>query len=99
MEDRIAEIENELAEIKKRNARVEADKAWETSSFRVLSVCAITYAIATIAMFFIGVRNPGLNALVPTLGFFLSTQTLPMLKKWWVERRGNSVDGIDDGRL
>lgn len=87
MDERILRIEAQLAEIKNRNARVEADKAWETSSFRILSVCAITYVVAAAAMFFIGVRNPELNALVPTIGFFLSTQTLPVLKGWWVGKR------------
>ncbi len=98
MEDRIAKIEKELAEIGRRNARVEADKAWETSSFRVLSVCAITYVIATIAMSLIGVRNPALNALVPTLGFFLSTQTLPIARNWWIERRSEKAGMPDDRR-
>ena len=87
MEDRTATIERELTEIRRRNECVEADKAWETSSFRILSVCAITYAVASVAMLLIGVRNPVLNALIPTLGFFLSTQTLPVLKKRWIERR------------
>lgn len=86
MEDRIATIEAELNALRQRNARVEADKAWETSSFRMASVSAITYAVAAIAMFLIGVRNPALNALIPTLGFFLSTQTLPVVKKGWIER-------------
>ena len=87
MEDRIINIENELAEIGRRNDRVEADKAWETSVFRILSICAITYGVATAAMYFIGVRNPALNALIPTLGFFLSTRTLTVIKRRWIERR------------
>ncbi len=87
MQDRIAEIESELIELRSRNARVEADKAWETSSSRILSVCAITYVVASVAMFLIGVRNPWLNALIPTLGFFLSTQTLPVLKRRWIKQR------------
>jgi len=35
MEDKIQKIEREIETIKERNLRVEADKAWETSSFRI----------------------------------------------------------------
>jgi hypothetical protein len=34
MEERIQQIEDEISNIKYRNLRVEADKAWETSNFR-----------------------------------------------------------------
>ncbi len=86
MESRIASLEKELSDIKERNARVEADKAWETSRFRVASLCVITYLIASLVMFVIDVTNPLVNALIPTLGFFLSTQTLPVVKRWWVRK-------------
>ena len=36
------DIEAELAAIKERNKRVEADKAWETSTFRRLLIAAGT---------------------------------------------------------
>lgn len=81
------DIEQEVAEIKKRNARVEADKAWETSLFRKLLILATTYIIASLAMIVIGVPNFYLSAVIPTLGFFLSTLTFPLVKKWWIARR------------
>lgn len=71
--------------MKQRNLRVEADKAWETSTFRILSICVITYIIAAVVMYFIGVQNVFLNALIPTLGYFLSTQSLPAIKAWWIK--------------
>jgi len=78
-------IENDIAEIKSRNARVEADKAWETSLCRKISILVITYALATIVMWVIGVPQPYLNALIPTLGFFLSTLSLGFAKKYWID--------------
>ncbi|MEK7664523.1 MAG: hypothetical protein AAB361_00090 [Patescibacteria group bacterium] len=80
----IEEIEKEIKLIKERNKRVEADKAWETSRFRVFFITIITYIITTIVFYFIGVKNYLLNALIPTLGFYLSTRSLPFIKKWWV---------------
>jgi hypothetical protein len=80
-------IENEIIKLQKRNERVESDKAWETSIFRISLICFITY-ITTVAVFAaIGVQNYLANALIPTLGFFLSTQSLPWMKKWWIDRR------------
>ncbi|MBI2623820.1 MAG: hypothetical protein HYW65_04640 [Candidatus Liptonbacteria bacterium] len=86
MDDRIQNLENEIRAIKERNLRVEADKAWETSSFRVFTLCATTYVVAAYALYVIGVGNFFLSALVPTAGFFLSVQTLPAIKRWWIRR-------------
>ncbi|MBS3123107.1 hypothetical protein J4437_00570 [Candidatus Woesearchaeota archaeon] len=75
----------ELQKIKERNKRVEADKAWETSKTRRLLIALMTYLVMVIFLWFIEVKNPWLNALVPTLGFVLSTLTLPVLKKLWLK--------------
>lgn len=84
MEQRIKNLEDKIEAINERNKKVEADKAWERSSFRTLSICVITFIIASLVMYFIGVQKYLLNALIPTLGYFLSTQSLPFIKKWWI---------------
>ena len=76
MEDRLNKIETELEVIKKRNLKVEADKAWEISLFRKIVVAVITYIVAAAALYFIGVSNYLLSAVIPTLGFILSTLSL-----------------------
>ncbi|MGH7250192.1 MAG: hypothetical protein ACREGC_04405, partial [Minisyncoccia bacterium] len=68
MEERIKKLEQEISLIKDRNLRVEADKAWETSYFRVLLISAIIYVVAVKFLYFVGVENYFLNALVPTIG-------------------------------
>jgi hypothetical protein len=78
------DIEKELQVIKERNARVEADKAWETSFFRKLVVLITTYVVASLALYTIGVPDFYLGAVIPTLGFFLSTLSFPIIKKWWI---------------
>ena len=80
------DIEKEIAAIKERNLRVEADKAWETSNLRILLVAAITYVIASLVLYFIGVKTFLLSALVPTVGYYLSTQSLPFIKRWWTNK-------------
>jgi len=74
-----------MANVKLRNTRVELDKAWETSPTRIFAVCAVTYCAAVALMYIISTRNPWVDALVPTGGFFLSTQSLTILKRWWVQ--------------
>jgi len=86
MNDELERLQKDIAEIKKRNLRVEADKAWETSYFRILLITAITYIIVAFLLYFIGANNFLLGALVPAIGFFLSTQTLPAIKKWWLRK-------------
>lgn len=86
MDERLNHIEEELRSIKERNARVDADKAWETSLFRMLSLGLITYLVAALLLYLIRAENILLVAFVPAAGFILSVQTLPPLKRWWIKR-------------
>ncbi len=74
--------------IEERNRRVELDKAWETSKTRRALIAVITYGIATLFMWRIGVPEPFINALVPTGGYLLSTLSLSCIKKWWLKKYG-----------
>lgn len=85
-ENHIQQLESQVREIQERNKRVEADKAWETSWVRMISIAIITYIIAGLVMYSIGVKNVFLNAFIPTIGFVLSVQSLPFLKKWWIAK-------------
>jgi len=60
-----------------RNKRVEAEKAWETSMVRVVLICGITYIAAILILSAYAISYLFRNALMPTLGFFLSVQSLP----------------------
>jgi hypothetical protein len=82
------DIETEIKSIKERNARVEADKAWETSLARRMAIAIGTYILSAIFLLAINAQNPYLAALVPALGFLLSTLTLPFLKTAWLHGRG-----------
>jgi len=82
----IEQLNKEIELIKERNKRVGADKAWETSKTRVLSILVMTYIITAIVFCIIGIRNFLLNALIPTVAFYLSTQSLPFIKKVWINK-------------
>lgn len=76
-------LESRIAEIESRNARVENDKAWETSFTRKVSILLMTYSILGIYMILLGIENWYLHALVPTCGYFLSTLALPAIRNMW----------------
>lgn len=78
-------LQAEIQEIKARNARVEADKAWERSHFRTVCVAVLTYFMVLLLMRMIGVEKPYLAALVPTAGFALSTLSLRFAKGFWTK--------------
>lgn len=82
--DKLKQIENELNEIKSRNKRVEADKAWETSNARKILLSLFTYISVGAYLQVISIPNPWLNAVVPAAAFMLSTLTLPFFKKVWL---------------
>ena len=81
----IEELKSEIDKINARNQRVEADKAWETSWSRKLLILVLTYLVIVIFFFISSLGNPFINAIVPTLGFFLSTLTVPFFKNWWLK--------------
>jgi hypothetical protein len=78
------DVEAEIRRIKERNARVEADKAWETSFARRMALAIGTYVLSALFLLAINAQNAYLAALVPALGFLLSTLTLPFVKARWL---------------
>ena len=80
----IDNLEKRLEKIEQRNQKVELDKAWETSWFRRIFLMAFTYLAIGLYLNAIRVPEPWLNAIVPSIGFLLSTLTLPMFKKLWI---------------
>ncbi len=82
-------LEQRLAKIEQRNARVELDKAWEGSLVRMGLLAWFTFLAIGLYLSAISVREPWLNAIVPSVGFMLSTLTLPFFKKVWVQRLTN----------
>ncbi len=79
----ITELEQRIGAIEKRNASVELDKSWETSLFRKVILMVFTYVSISLYMYVIEVDKPWINAVIPTVGFFLSTLTLPFFKNYW----------------
>jgi len=79
----LQDIENEIRLIIKRNMKVESDKAWETSWTRRLLLALFTYLAISLYMYAISLPNPWLNAIIPSIGFLLSTLTLPAFKTIW----------------
>lgn len=81
------DIEKEIDEIKKRNARVELDKSWETSNTRKICICILTYIVVIIYSYIIkNYDNIFLSSLVPVIGFTLSTLSLKYVRKIWEKR-------------
>lgn len=82
---KIMNPETELQSIKKRNARVEADKAWETSWTRRGLIALLTYGVIVIFFVMTNFPKPFLSALVPTVGFILSTLSVSLVKRLWLK--------------
>ncbi len=80
-------IEERLAAIEARNKRVEIDKAWETSWTRRLLIGGLTYLVVVIYLMIIHNDKPFINALVPPLGFVLSTLVIKKAKFIWQKNK------------
>ncbi|HLC53771.1 MAG TPA: hypothetical protein VJK03_04460 [Candidatus Nanoarchaeia archaeon] len=80
-------MKQELKAIHERNRRVELDKAWEVSATRRAVIAVITYIIVVIFLMLIGAPQPWITALVPVIGFILSTLTIPLIKRLWIKKQ------------
>jgi len=79
-------LEQRIAKIEERNKKVEADKAWEVSVTREIFIAVCTYFVVGLFLSVIQIQHPWLNSIVPTIGFILSTLTLPIIKKNWIKK-------------
>lgn len=80
-------LEERVRMIEERNKRVENDKAWETSLLRKIIIIILTYIFAVLYLKIADTTNPYFGAVVPCAGFYLSTQSLKIIKKYWLKRR------------
>lgn len=76
-------LEKRILQIEQRNKKVEKDKAWEGSYTRKILLILFTYFSIALYLKYIIHIDPWLNAIVPALGFLLSTLTLPYFKEIW----------------
>ena len=83
----ITDIKKRLLKIEARNRRVQLDKTWETSWVRRLLILIFTYVLIGFYMNAVNIDHPWLNAVIPSLGFLLSTLTISWLKSLWLNRQ------------
>jgi hypothetical protein len=81
-----------IVEIQERNARVEADKRWETSRTRRSAVAFLIYACALCWLLVLGNEHPYRDALFPPIGYILSTTALGFLRVQYEARHTRKKD-------
>ncbi len=86
-EELIKNLEDRVTKIETRNKTVESDKTWEISITRRLTIAVLTYIIIVLFLFANKNLEPLKNALLPTLGFLLSTLSLSVFKDFWLKLR------------
>ncbi len=84
----IEKLQEQIDEINTRNKRVEIDKAWETSLTRKVMVIVLTYLVVMVLFLVMTLPNPFVNAIIPSAAFVISNLSIPVVKKWWIGRRG-----------
>lgn len=80
-------LKADVEKIKARNAKVERDKAWETSWVRRLAIAAFTYILISIFLIVIGTQKPFVSAIIPAAAYLISTSTLDYLKSMWLKNK------------
>jgi hypothetical protein len=81
------DLEQRIKQIEDRNSRVESDKDWEKSWTRRILLIIFTYLAIGLYLNAIEVDRPWINAIVPAIGFMISTLTMPYFKSRWLKNR------------
>jgi len=82
------ELEKRVEKIEERNKKVELNKAWETSITRRVCIMILTYLVVLAYLFLVDkINNIFLSALVPVIGFTLSTLSLGLVRKLWEKNK------------
>lgn len=79
------EVKHNVEDIQTRNQRVEADKAWEISWTRRSIIAVGTYVVIGTYLSFLKIEAAWLHAFVPSGAYIISTFSLFMFKKLWLE--------------
>lgn len=87
----ITTLENRLSAMDYRARVKELGKEFEGSLIRVFCIMVLTYAVLSVYMLLINVDRPWTSAIIPTMGFQLSTLPLPSIKACYVEHRMKTV--------
>ncbi len=81
------QLRAQLMAVYERNNRVELNKRWETSTTRFICVACITYLTMNLILWSIDGPFPPVHAIIPTVGYMLSTLSLPKVKSWWMSKQ------------
>lgn len=79
----VAELQQAVAELKQRNERKDFEKRWEVGPARTLLIIALTYGCLFCYMWLVNMEAALLSAVVPTVGYALSTLAFPGARDRW----------------
>jgi len=79
----IAGLKIEIEKLKESNKKVDTNKAWEISLTRKIFLMFLIYLVVTLTLIATKNPQPFVSALIPSIGFFLSTLSVPFAKNIW----------------
>ena len=81
----LEKLAKKIKAIEKRNSIVETNKDWETSLTRRLVIALLTYLVVVLFFKTMHLPKPLINAIVPTMGFLLSTLSVSLVRNIWLK--------------
>merc|ERR1711924_135801 len=84
----IGDLRQDVTKLRHRNRMKDIDKEWDSSILKTIIIMACTYMLLGLYMAAIEVPQPWLSAIVPTVGYMLSTLALPSVKPIWLRLMG-----------
>lgn len=87
---KLNQVDTRIDAIDARNKNVEVNKAWQASRVRIISITILTYVIVSLTMEFLHFDQPFTAAVIPTIGYFLSTLLLGVIRRQFTAKLDNN---------
>lgn len=84
LDERVSHLEETVERIRLSGKYSNLQKNWENSRIRVITVAVSMYVLTLTFMLILQVQNPIVSALLPTVGYMLSTNSIPLVRRIWV---------------
>lgn len=90
LEKRLTVLEHELEFTRNQKRELQLHLAWDRSWTKIVLLTVVTYIVIAFVFYCIGSKKYFVNAIIPSVAYFISTRSLSFVKKIWLQKHKNN---------
>ncbi len=96
LDQRLSNIEEMTQKLVLIDKYYQLQTAWEKSAMRTILIAITTYILSAIFLYILNFQYFYINAVLPTVGFMLTTLSIPFIKRIWIKYYLKEKDSIKE---